>query len=178
MESLVPYTNEQRRFTTLVNFENTSSKTKRVYPSPKFTKGFTLVEILVTLAILTTILAIGALANINLFRQEQVLKEEMILVSTLHKARNRAMNNVNQTKHGVHIENGLDYYLIFKGDTYNSNDSTNEIIPREEKIISSGLTDIVFEQLSGNANEGNITLTDTGGKQKTIIISENGLIDW
>ncbi len=88
------------------------------------------------------------------------------------------MNNVNQTKHGVHIENGLDYYLIFKGDTYNSNDSTNEIIPREEKIISSGLTDIVFEQLSGNANEGNITLTDTGGKQKTIIISENGLIDW
>jgi hypothetical protein len=102
----------------------------------------------------------------------------MILVSTLQKARSRAMNNVEQTKHGVHIENELDYYFIFKGDTYNPNDSTNEKIPREEKIILSGLTNIVFKQLSGNANEGNITLTDTGGKQKTIIISENGLIDW
>lgn len=152
MESLVLYTNKHR--------------------------GFTLVEILVTLAILVTILAIGAFANINLFRQEQVLKEEMILVSTLQKARSRAMNNVEQTKHGVHIENELDYYFIFKGDTYNPNDSTNEKIPREEKIILSGLTNIVFKQLSGNANEGNITLTDTGGKQKTIIISENGLIDW
>lgn len=152
MESLVPYTNKKR--------------------------GFTLVEILVTLAILTTILAIGSFTNISLFKQEQILKEEMILVSTLQKARSRAMNNVDQSKHGVHIENGSKYYFIFKGNTYNPNDSTNEKISREDKIIISGLTNVVFEQLSGNTNEGNIKFINTENKEKNITISKNGLINW
>lgn len=179
MESLVPYINKKRGFTPLVDFDDTSSKTKSVYTSPKFTTGFTLVEILVTLAILTTILAIGAFANINLFRTEQILKEETILVSTLQKARNRAMNNVDQSQHGVHLEDGSDFYIIFKGNIYNPNDSSNEKIPRENKVELSELDNIVFEQLSGNtANDGNITLTDTGGKTRNIEISPNGLIKW
>lgn len=141
-------------------------------------KGFTLVEILVTLAILTTILAIGAFANINLFRQEQVLREQMILVSVLQKARNKAMNNIDQDKHSVHIENGNSFYVIFTGDNYEQNNTTNELIPRENKIILSGLQNVTFDQLSGNANEGEILLTDLGGKIKKITITKNGLINW
>lgn len=141
--------------------------------------GFTLVEILVTVAVFGIVLSIGAFANVNLFTREISIQEQTTLVSVLQKARGRAMNNIHSTPHGVHIENGSDYYIIFRGDTYSSSSTTNEKVWREKKVAISGLTDIVFNQLSGNTtNTGTITLVDTAGKTKIVTINANGLIDW
>lgn len=150
----------------------------------KYSNGFTLVEILVTIAISTIILSIGAFANVNLFTKEIARSEESTLVAVLQKARSRAMNNIDGVKHGVRIENGSDYYIIYEF-PYSSSSSTNQKIWREKKIdvqdgdiVTGGVGYVVFDQLSGETTAGTITLVDTAGRTENIIISSNGLIDW
>ncbi len=146
-------------------------------------KGFTLVEIIVVVALITIIFAFGAFANVNLFTRQISLSEESALVGVLQKVRSRAMNNIDASRHGVHIEDGSDYYIIYREFPYNAINITNEKFWREKKVVitSSGniSSDVVFEQLSGNTvNDGMITLLDTGGQTKVITIAPNGLIDW
>lgn len=147
-------------------------------------KGFTLIEILITIGISTIVLSIGAFANVNLFTREIARSEEATLVAVLQKARSRAMNNIDGVKHGVRIENGSDYYTVYEF-PYVSSNPTNQKIWREKKvnipdgdIVSSGVGYVVFDQLSGETTAGTIVLVDTTGRTENIVISSNGLIAW
>jgi len=144
----------------------------------RYSSGFTLVEIMVTVAIVTIMLSIAAFANVNLFTREIARSEESTLVAVLQKARSRAMNNINASKHGVRIVDGSDYYVIYRELPYVDEKSTNEKVWREKKVGVTGLSDVVFDQLSGETTAGTITLVDTAGRTENIIISSNGLIEW
>lgn len=138
--------------------------------------GFTLIEILVVMSIVAILLVAGFFVSFDSYNRESISAEHTALVSTLEKARSRAMNNINQSRHGVHIED--DSYVVFREFPYNPIESTNEEIPRNSNIIISGLDEVIFEQLSGETNDdGTITLTE-GPRTKNIEISENGLINW
>ena len=120
-----------------------------------------------------------------MYHQKSLEEEKLLIVSILQKIRNRAMNNIHESSHGLHIEE--DNYVIFRTTPYSEYESTNENIPRNNKIDITAAPDlldddseieIIFTELSGDPiNIGEIKLDD-GLEQKYININKRGLIDW
>lgn len=140
-------------------------------------KGFTLIEIIVVVAIVISLFAFGILIDSKAFTRTSVISEQETLVSILQKARSRAMNNIEHTRHGVFVDE--DKYVIFQS-SYDEDDEDNEKIERNENFTITGLyqTEIIFDQISGIPNvTGEIKISD-GVIEKTININEVGLIDW
>ena len=89
------------------------------------------------------------------------------------------MNNIDQTKHGVHFTSTPTQYIMFEGDNYKANDPDNIIINASYNIAISGAPfNIIFNQLSGTAvSPKNITVSD-GALPYIISINSEGRIDW
>jgi len=138
--------------------------------------GFTLIEILVTMGILGIIFAGSHFISLDSYGIKLLETEHASLISILQKARNRSMNNVFESSHGVHIE--LNEYVIFRKLPYDPNENTNEHISRNPNISITGINELSFEQLSGEPDiTGEIILYD-GTRTKRINIIKGGLIDW
>ena len=147
--------------------------------------GFTVVEILVALGILLLIMSLGIFLSMDFYRSYAFRSEQKILVSVLHKARTRALSNINEYEHGVRIATSS--YTIFQGPrpspgpghlTFGTRvGSLDETIPASPVIARSGLSEIVFEQLTGDSVTGNIVLSGQG-RTASISINNEGGIDW
>lgn len=131
--------------------------------------GFTLVEIIIVLGILFLMAGFGLFMSMDFYRSYAFRYEENLAVSLLQKARSRAMANVNQTAHGVHF--GVSDYTLFEGSTYDAGASTNQNIPINSGIATSGLVNVVFNQLKGDSTTtGDIIIS---GQSQTASISIN-----
>ena len=147
-----------------------------------YQKGFTLIEIMIVLAIFGMILTFGLIATLDSFKRNTVQAEESILVSALEKARSRSMSNMFGSTNGVcYIAPN---YVIFRGTVCNPLLSTNELISANENIANlSNFSDstkfptIVFSQLAGTTTNATIYMTD-GVKSATTIINYEGTINW
>lgn len=152
---------------------------------PLKNNGFTLIEVMIVIIILSSFFLIGLFVDQGMYSQKTLQEERSLIVSILQKVRNKALNNIYESGHGLHIEK--DNYIIFRTIPYNESESTNENIPRNNKITITGdpeLQDsdneieIIFTELSGDPiNVGEIKLDD-GLEQKYININKRGLIDW
>ncbi len=138
--------------------------------------GFTLVEIIVVLGMVALIASVGIVMNLDAYRNYIFSTERDTLVAILQKARSRALNNMYQSPHGVHIEDST--YTLFRGASFNSGASTNETVFANSAVAKTGINDIVFDQLSGNAAPaGDITLSNSI-RSSTISVNNEGKIDW
>ncbi len=139
-----------------------------------YNKGFTLIEILVVVAVITVIIAFGSVIDLNAFKTDTLSGEESRIISILQKARSRSMANMYNTTHGVcYIAPD---YVIFQGSTCASGDS----IPANTNIASnpgSTFPTFVFSRLTGNTTAGTIHITD-GINSKDITINNEGTINW
>lgn len=131
--------------------------------------GFTLTEILITMALLGFIASLGVGIGIGTYRTQIFGAQVSTLTGLLQAARNRAMNNLYQSEHGVRVE--PDSFVLFYGSVENE-------IPRSTLVTLGGLDEVVFEQLSGETDDdGEITLAHEG-RSATIEIRGNGRIEW
>lgn len=152
---------------------------------PLKNNGFTLIEVMIVIIILCSFFLIGFFVDQGMYSRKSLQEEELLVISILQKARSRAMNNIYESNHGLHIEDNS--YVIFKTTPYVESNLTNEKIPRNNKIsITAGLElldedneiEIIFTRLSGDPiNTGGIKLDDNL-EQKYININKRGLIDW
>lgn len=139
--------------------------------------GFTLVEILVVLGLLGLVASLGSAIGFDTLGRSAVREERDTLVSLLWSARTRALANMHESAQGVHIDS--DEYVLFEGDSYNSSDPDNQLMPRNPAVTISGGPDIIFAQLSGGVSTGIGTLTMTGPTgEATIEINGAGRIEW
>lgn len=147
-------------------------------------KGFTLIEILIVIAILGIISSI-VLLNLSQFRNEQLLKNTTLdVVSLLSKARQDTLSSVNSTNYGVHFDSNQ--AVLFTGSVYSSNNVTNEPVVFSSKVnisIPSGLnigggSDVIFERLTGETIGGTIKLqlTSDATRQKIITVGKTGSV--
>ncbi|MBI4160697.1 MAG: prepilin-type N-terminal cleavage/methylation domain-containing protein [Candidatus Yanofskybacteria bacterium] len=148
-------------------------------------RGFTLVEILIGLAILLVLLGMGLFLSMDFYRGYAFRAEEKMLVSILHKARTRSLANIEQHEHGVKFT-GSDF-VIFEGQaplTYASRiASLDEVFPANSavNVIWPAPSEIVFDQVTGNVDSAFLTgdvILSGQGKIATISSNNEGRIDY
>jgi prepilin-type N-terminal cleavage/methylation domain-containing protein len=150
-------------------------------------KGFTLIEILTVIGLISMIAGFALSTNIGSLRAFSFRDDRDELVSVLQKARSEAMNGIclggctGGASHGVHLESGK--YVLFQGGSYAARDTeTDEIHTLSGATALSGATDVVFERLSGDAvlspAGSAIMVQSSDGHASTIKINAEGQITW
>jgi len=197
MELRNTYNRDRNRgFTRIVDFGD-ATKSRAKSTSPKFTTGFTLIEILVSVGILAVVIGLSMFASFDFYRGGSFRSEKEVIVSALQKARSQSMNNINEARHGVRFASPLQY-IIFECDASTPQcDNFDDRNPDEDLIINPAYTisistpslpfDVIFEQLSGACVDSDsfvcgsgtpvITLID-GLKSTDIGLNKEGRINW
>lgn len=140
-------------------------------------RGFTLLEVILSLGILTIIAGLGFVVSLDFYRTYFFNADRDTFVGVLQSARAKAMSNINESNFGVYVESSS--YTLFQGVSYVLRDvSQDSIISTSPRITKTGLSEVVFSQLSGDANiTGDIWL-HAGTSTATISIQTNGRIGW
>jgi prepilin-type N-terminal cleavage/methylation domain-containing protein len=143
-------------------------------------KGFTLIEIVFVIALAALVFTFSASLGFDAFSRNYLRTEQDTLLSVLQKARNEAVSNLNDKRHGFRFD-GVNY-VIFEGDTYLPADPMNLIVEKNPAVNLSGSTEVIFERLTGDVlacdpTPCNITLTG-GSDSITISINGQGRINW
>jgi len=139
--------------------------------------GFTLLEILLSITIIAILAGIGA----PIYQSFQNKNELDIAVNTISQSILRAQVLSQAVEGdsvwGVYIATGS--LIIFRGDSYtNRNQAYDEIYSISSIIAPSGLTEIVFNKLTGSTqNIGEIILTGINDS-RTITINQKGTVSY
>ena len=147
-----------------------------------YQKGFTLIEIIIVIAILTVIISFGMIVDFSSFSSSTFQNEESKIIALLQKARSRSMSNMFNATHGVCYDNVGFKYKIFKGNIGDSSPDKieangNIAISSSPAIFLCNSSGIVFSQLTGNTTGVTVHITD-GIKGADIIINNEGTINW
>jgi len=157
--------------------------------SLKFQQGFTLVELIVVITILSILIGYVTI-NLTGARNSASIETTSISLLTDIKAQQiKAMTGETQggttnDSYGIHFE--LNRYILFQGDTYSSSDPTNIAIdldaPLEFSSINLPSPNIVFSNISGEVLDHNSTqdtvilYNPNDNAQKNIEINKYGAI--
>ena len=150
-------------------------------------RGFTLIEAVVVIALIIIISGATIYFNIDGYRGYLFRSDRDTLISALHHARSEAIANicrgsscVSGVPHGVKIES--DRYIIFQGEDFSSADHSFDIemdINPNTTFSTNGGDEVVFSRLSADVlTPIEITMTENSGRTSTISVSSEGQIKW
>ena len=141
------------------------------------TKGFTLVELLMVVAVLGLLIMVSLPPAINFYKSRQFEVAQSGIVQTLRRAQLKAMSLEADSSFGVYITPSQ--YVLFKGSSYTTRDSAfDEVFDLSDNLSVTGLSEIVFSKLRGIPSDtGNISLTIDSLKA-AININEVGRINY
>ena len=140
-------------------------------------RGFTLVELMMVIAILVLLIVVSLPLAINFYKTRQLDVYEQGFVQALRRAQLKAMSVEADSSFGVYI--GSDQYVLFRGNSYLARDvAYDEVFDLPDNLLVQGLSEIVFNKLRGiPSNTGDITLT-INNQTETININEMGRINY
>ncbi|MEK9180393.1 MAG: type II secretion system protein [Patescibacteria group bacterium] len=139
--------------------------------------AFTLIEIIVVLAISAVIFSFTLGVGVDFYQSQALISERDTLLSLLRSARVNAMDNINQSDHGISV--GTTTYVVFEGSSYASrNTEFDQGFPHSPGVVFSGPGEIVFAALEGTPNvSGTVSISNARGRSDIAINSE-GRISW
>lgn len=151
-------------------------------------KSFTLIELLIVIAIMTILATVGSFSLFN-FRAQNILNlSANEIISLLRNAQNRSITQENGDRWGVRLENPSgqdDFYALFQGAIYSPANTVLRANLRPAVQFndpSSGASkDIVFNPISGLPTVSTtviISLKSNSSDTRTIIINANGRIQF
>jgi prepilin-type N-terminal cleavage/methylation domain-containing protein len=142
-------------------------------------RGFTLVELLVTISI-TVVLAILAMSALgNLVPDSQLTLETDAVVSMLRSAQSKTLSGEEGGVWGVYLTSTE--ATLFLGSSYASRQSAyDQVQDFSEPMSVSGIMEVVFEKRSGKAaSSGSILLSsDITNESRSITINTQGRISY
>lgn len=148
----------------------------------QYHRGFTIVEILVAMAILLAVGYMSLAAFSGIARKNAVSLAAQDVVTTLTRAQSDTFASRNDTVYGAHLD--TDEVVYFVGGTYTAGTPTNRVVPFEGGVVASvnltgGNADIVFSRLTGLPSAtGTIVLTEPRTERTaTVTIYASGLIE-
>lgn len=145
-------------------------------------KGFSLLEIIISIAVVTIILTIVT----NSFRTAQLKKEQDGIVQSILASLDEQKTNSQVGKEGSNygVKFNTDEFILFKGISYTESSSDNESKSIDTRFqISETISNvdniIYFSKLNGNSNENaTITISEISDQidPKSLIIETSGAI--
>lgn len=145
-------------------------------------RGFSLVEVLVVMALFAIVGGVGLLVSMESYRASSYHSDRALLVTLLQRARVQSLANLCSSSgctdgapHGVHVQS--DAYILFEGSSYNSADTNNAVFGADTNTTHSFTGDVIFSQLSATTSATTITLSG-GGRTSDITVSSEGGISW
>jgi type II secretory pathway pseudopilin PulG len=157
-------------------------KNKSLYLS-----GFTIVEILVSLAILIIIASIGTSAFINAKKTKTLDVTAESIVSKLNEAKTNAIAGKDNASFGIYFGSGNpDHYVYFSGSTYNSSDTDNVRfdLPKNMSLDENSPSADPFVLFARRTGKPNATSTvevywsDDTSDKRIIEIGPNGEVNY
>jgi prepilin-type N-terminal cleavage/methylation domain-containing protein len=146
-------------------------------------QGFTLIEIIVVIAIIFIITAFSVTAFRSLYRVsgERVAVQEV--ADALREAKNKSIASKDDSTYGVHIDTSS--VTRFKGDAYVLGHASNTVYTFEAGAFATGTlvetgVDIIFARLTGMPSAtGTIYFFDSDStSSSTVTIGSTGLIEY
>lgn len=137
--------------------------------------GFTLVELLIVLAIVLLILSLTGTIATNTYPKSQLRANAGLVAQTLREARSYTIARRHESVWGVHLT-ATDMTLFAGGSYETRNTSYDQVHAFPSGITVSGLNDVVFDALLGTTSQaGTITLTSSAtGESMTITVNAQG----
>ena len=140
-------------------------------------KGFSLLEILLVIAIGTGLFLFSAPLALNFYRNQSAEEVRSNLMDALVRAKHNAILQKNDSDFGVTLSEVADSYVIFQGSTYNDRESSqDEIFEVTDNTNFTGLTDIIFSKLTGLPSATGTIYVNYGAISKGILIGDSGSI--
>lgn len=150
-------------------------------------RGFTLLEIVITSAVLVVVVAVGMLSYGSFNRTIDVGTIADNISGQLRRAQTRAMNADDLSRWGVRFNNpadGEDSYSLYSGDSYSS-DTEKYFLPAGVIFTTpatNATVDVSFEKLSGANVAGTdktiVIQTTDGSQTKTITVNSVGRVSY
>lgn len=140
-------------------------------------RGFTLVEIIVSLSIISLLAGMTFYSYKNLQVNNDFFYSQQIIIKALRRAQFSSQAVYHDDAWGVHL-NGQQV-IIFKGSDFN-----NRLVDFDEKftlpknIILSGLEDIKFNKFDGLPSSAGEIMISYLNETKTIVINQKGTISY
>ena len=142
----------------------------------KQNKGFSLLEVLISLAIMVILLGVTTPFVLHFYKRYQSSTERNLLVSLFREARTMSLAGHGSANHGVHIASGQ--YTLFEGVNYQTRiEAKDQTFPRNDNISITGPSDLIFTHLTGRTASVSFILTNAT-KTERIYVNKEGRIDW
>ncbi len=111
-------------------------------------KSFTLVEIILVIAVFGILISFLVPVGLNFYKSQQLEAVTQELIQTLRRAQLKAMSVEMDSSFGVYLTN--DNYTLFKGNSYEDRDTQyDEVFDLSQIIRISGLSEVVFLKFEG-----------------------------
>lgn len=139
----------------------------------RVSRGFSLIEIIVVLAILGIIAGFEVLAGIDMYGRYVKRSEIENVIGLLEKARSLAINNINESPYGVNFADP-DNLILFKGTSLLGGAEYMKL-PKNKSVAYdfSSCSEVSFAQLSGATANCQIKINNI-----TIAINNEGGINY
>lgn len=140
--------------------------------------GFTMIEMLLSISIITIILGISTPVYQSLQGKNDLSIAATTIAQALHRAQTLAQSGDGDALWGVKMESGA--VTVFQGASYASRDTNfDEVYGNSAGISVSGITEIIFDKLTGEPSPtGTINLALNNYETKNITINEKGMVNY
>ena len=150
----------------------------------KYNNGFTLIEILLVIAVFIILLTISVVALRPFQKQSDLQSSSQEIISALKRAQNRTLASENESTFGVFFDTS-GQYILFKGAVYGADPLADEVSRLPDSVEFSvvdlgGGDEIVFDRLDGTTSQpGSITvrLKSSPSQIQVIYIDVLGIIE-
>lgn len=163
---------------------------RKISTVKKSAGGFTLIELLIVVGLLLLIGTITLVASFDGYRQYSFRNDRDLVIATLQRARNQAMNSVCKgvgctegKSYGIKVESGQ--LTLFQTDTdYQGRDFLLDetIVLGSSDTTLSGLESVVFERLSGKTalspSDASLLMSGSSNRRSLIEFNTQGRIMW
>ena len=169
-------------------FNTGMSDTKYKIQNTKYNNAFTIIELVVVLAVVIVLAGAGFLSIISYKNNQGVSSESQEIAIALRAAQNNSLSKEAGNRWGVYFENTSEngaFYVIFSGLAYFATTTyTKNVLPPNIKFITPALgatSSVVFSPITGLPNSAlsvKISLISNQNVSSTISVVSNGQIQY
>ena len=147
-------------------------------------KGYSFVEILITIAVLAVISSAITASFFSFYKTRALGKEAARVLDLIHEARSKTVSSKDASEYGMHFD--ASRAVLFKGIVFTEPSSDNKEITLLNSVeifdisLNQGAGDLFFKRITGETDNFGIIrfrLKGNSDKIKTIVISGGGIAE-